>query len=120
LRGEFHVCLNVIEARDLRIRPRNLAPSACVDLSWLPAGHGEEPQEVRERTRILRGTTTPSWNAVYDFDVDPDGPDGWSMLTLVVWYSNVLPLVQLFCSLRPAGARLQRIVYVSFRSLNGA
>ena len=99
LRGEFHVRLNVVEARDLRIRPRNLAPSACVDLTWLPAGHGEETQEVHERTRILRGTTTPSWNAVYDLDVDPDGPDGWSMLTLVLWYFDVVNLVRMFCTL---------------------
>lgn len=89
LRGEFHVQLTVSEARDLRIRPRNFAPSTCVDVTWLPAGHGEEPENVHQRTKIIRGTTTPVWNAIFDFDVDPDGPEGWSLLTLVFRYPNL-------------------------------
>ena len=84
LRGEFCVRLRVTEARDLRARKQNMAPCPCVDLDWLPAGHHEEPIRVHERTRILHGTTTPAWNAEYEFYVDPDGPDGWSYLTLVV------------------------------------
>jgi len=86
LRGEFHVRLTVIEGRDLRGRPRNIAPSACLDVSWLPARQHREPAYVHERTRIIRGSTAPNWNLSYDFDVDPDGPDNWSVLSLIVRY----------------------------------
>ena len=86
LRGEFHVCLTVEEARDLRPRPQHVAPSACIDISWLPAGmYNKAPAKVTERTSILRGSCAPHWNAVYDFDVDPDGPEGWSLLKFIVW-----------------------------------
>ncbi len=86
LRGEFRLTLIVEEARDLSARKQNFAPSACVDVSWLPAAqHGKTPAEAKERTRIKRGTTTPRWDANFEFDVDPDGPEGWSMLTLIMW-----------------------------------
>jgi len=38
LRGEFHVRLQLVEARNLRPRKQNIAPCPCVDLDWLPAG----------------------------------------------------------------------------------
>jgi hypothetical protein len=88
LRGEFHVRLTIVEGRDLRGRPRNVAPSACADVTWLPAAHGAEPLEVNERTRIVRSSVMPAWNTTYNFDVDPDGPEGWSLLTFIVRYFN--------------------------------
>ena len=101
LRGEFHVRLCLVEARDLRARKQNIAPNPCVDLDWLPAGHHEDPVRVHERTRILHGTITPSWNAVYEFDVDPDGPDGWSYLTLVVrWVAFLIPWLCVNCVMK--------------------
>lgn len=84
LRGEFHVRLTIVEGRDLRGRPRNVAPSTCIDVTWLPAAHGAEPLEVNERTRIVQGSIMPAWNSTYNFDVDPDGPEGWSLLTFNV------------------------------------
>ena len=85
LRGEFHVQLTVEEGRNMRMRTQHAEPSVCVDISWLPASrHNKRQEQVHKRTRIRKHTSIPLWSAIYDFDVDPEGPEGWNMLEFLV------------------------------------
>ena len=67
------------------MRTQHAEPSVCVDISWLPASrHNKRQEQVHKRTRIRKHTSIPLWSAIYDFDVDPEGPEGWNMLEFLV------------------------------------